>query len=86
VKTLKRVAAVVMLSSLAFAQEGPPGGRGPPRRPPPEALAACEGKSAGASCSFSHESHSVSGTCFAPEGKPLACKPDRPPPGGEGPQ
>jgi len=53
------------------------------RRPPPQALAACEGKSSGAACSFTgRDNDTVNGTCFAPpEGgngqssAPLACRP-----------
>lgn len=48
-----------------------PGGR----RPPPEALQACASRAAGTACSFNSPHGAVSGTCWAPEGKPLACKP-----------
>jgi len=55
----------------------------PPRGgPPPEALAACKSLASGASCSFTSPRGSMTGTCWAPEGKPLACKPPGPPPGG----
>ncbi len=47
--------------------------------PPPEALAACEGRSAGASCSVTTPHGTMSGTCGAPEGRALACMPARPP-------
>jgi hypothetical protein len=45
--------------------------------PSPEAIAACESKESGASCSFmSHNGRSVEGTCFTPASdKPLACRP-----------
>lgn len=53
---------------------GPAQGRpdGPPRRgPPPEAIAVCEGKAAGAACSFTgREGQVLSGTCFAPPRPP----------------
>jgi len=69
----------------AQPQGGPPPG-GEHRGPPPEALAACKMAKAGADCSFTHESRTVKGSCWAPEGRPLACRPanmgDRPPPPG----
>lgn len=56
----------------------PPGGH---RGPPPEALAACKTAKAGADCSFTHDSRTLKGSCWAPEGRPLACRPkDAPPP------
>jgi len=59
---------------------GPPPG-GEHRGPPPEALAACNTAKAGADCSFSHEGRTMKGNCWAPEGRPLACRPkDAPPP------
>ena len=47
------------------------------RRPPPEALAACKSLSSGAACNFTSPRGPESGTCAAPEGKPLACRPTR---------
>jgi len=81
-----RVALVV--SFLTFvavplaAQDGhgrrPPGGG-----PPPEALAACASHARGASCSFTGpRGESLTGTCGAPEGLPLACMPAGGPPHG----
>lgn len=68
------------LAASAQPQGGPPSG-GEHRGPPPEALAACKTVKAGADCSFSHESRTVTGSCWAPEGRPLACRPkDAPPP------
>lgn len=67
-------AALLLLAagqaSIAWAQQGPP-----PGGPSTEALAACQKLSAGAACSFSGQRGNESGTCWAPEGKPLACKP-----------
>jgi hypothetical protein len=82
---------------LAQVQEGPgnqnPGGPGEEGRrrrgPPPEAIAACQGKASGAPCSFTnHRNETRTGTCFAPpppssaggnaEPLPLACRPARP--------
>jgi len=78
-------------SSASMAQPGGPGSGERPHGPPPEAIAACKGKSAEAACSFtSREGESRTGTCFAPparEGgdagkpgggeRPLACRPAR---------
>jgi hypothetical protein len=91
---LRSVIVVVALSSSAFAQQAAQnqqptsGGQGPsgparagaPRTPPPEAVAACSGKSAGASCTFQHKDRTETGSCFAPDASlPIACKPVRPP-------
>lgn len=51
-----------------------------PRMPPREALDACKSLSADQACSFTSPHGTVSGTCWAPEGKPLACKPKDAPP------
>jgi hypothetical protein len=60
-------------------QQGEQTGR--PHRPPPEALDACKSLAAGAACGFTSPRGAVKGTCFAPEGRPLACRPgDRPEP------
>ena len=50
-------------------------GAGGPRKPPAEALDACKALSSGQGCSFSAPHGTVAGTCWAPAGKPLACKP-----------
>ena len=50
-------------------------GKGGPRKPPAEALDACKSVGSGQDCSFSSPQGTVKGTCWAPEGKPLACKP-----------
>ncbi len=56
---------------------------GPPPQPPQEALAVCKTLTSGAACSFTGQRGSVTGTCWAPQGKPLACKPkDAPAEGG----
>ena len=63
--------------------QGPDGHRGPP----PEALGACKSLAAGAACSFTSPRGPETGTCFAPEGKPLACRPKHGPgEGGKGTQ
>lgn len=68
------------------AQQGPPDGeRG--SRPLKEMLKACEGKSAGDSCSANlPQRGEVTGTCFAPQGRPLACRPSQGPPNSGGGQ
>jgi hypothetical protein len=39
-----------------------------PHQPPPEALAACDGKASGASCRFTgRQGEALTGTCFAPK-------------------
>jgi hypothetical protein len=70
-----------MLANAASAQ--PRGGDGPPA-PPAEALAACKSLSSGQACSVSGQRGTVAGTCVAPQGKALACRPTNapPPPGG----
>jgi hypothetical protein len=55
------------------------GGEHQHRKPPPEALDACKGKSSGQACSFTSPHGQVDGTCFAPEDKPQACRPKHPP-------
>lgn len=86
------VAAGLLCSGLALAQSGPPGGDGGrPPGPPPEAVAACSGKAAGAGCSFTgRQGESLSGQCETPpggasssSGTVLACRPaNMPPPPG----
>ena len=81
---MKALSALIALTLLALtlplsAQDGPPPGGGPPR----EALAACNGRAEGASCTFQGRGgESVTGTCGAPPGRPLACRPAGGPPGG----
>lgn len=65
--------AFALLSACACAQ--PTGRNDRPPTPPPEALAACKTIAAGAACKFTSPHGVVNGTCWAPEGKPLACKP-----------
>lgn len=58
--------------------EGSPGHRGPP----PQALQACQDRKAGQPCSFTGRRGVLQGSCWAPQGKPLACRPaDEPRPG-----
>jgi hypothetical protein len=77
-------ATLMLACAAAFAQppSGPPPG-GEHRGPPPEALTACKTAKAGTDCSFTQGERTVKGSCWAPEGKPLACRPkDMPPPAG----
>lgn len=70
--------------AIAHAQPGPGGGSGHrrPHGPPPEAIAACTDKAAGAACSVTFGDRTLTGTCAAPpDGGTLACRPDGPPPG-----
>jgi hypothetical protein len=69
-------------SGALFAQ--PAAGNGAPPKPPAEALAACKTLSSGQECSFTAPHGPVKGTCWAPEGKPLACKPKDAPAGHPG--
>lgn len=62
---------------------GSAGGQGhsgrPHHGPPPQAIAACNSLTAGASCTFMGHDHEKTGICWAPPDRPLACKPtDRP--------
>jgi hypothetical protein len=86
---LRTLLVVLLLTSGALAQQsttssqGGQGGAprpGGPRTPPPEAVAACSGKSAGATCTFQHKDRNETGSCFTPDpSMPVACKPVRPP-------
>lgn len=64
------------LALSVYSQEGKPESGGHPK-PPKEALDACVGKTAGASCEFSgRNQEKVTGTCFQPNTNlPLACRP-----------
>jgi hypothetical protein len=56
------------------SNSGPPGGgKG---GPPPQMLKICVGKAMGDACSAKGPNgQTVTGTCGAPEGRPLACRP-----------
>lgn len=58
-----------------------------PRRPPPEAFSACEGKSEGAACNVTFHERTHEGVCVAPSEEQLFCMPNDmpPPPSGERP-
>ena len=78
------LAALSCSSGLLFAQ--PAEDQGGPRKPPQEALDACKSLSAGQECGFTSPHGSVKGSCWAPEGKPHACKPKDAPGGRSQPQ
>lgn len=86
--------AIGMACASAVQAQPTDGSGGPPRGgPPAEAVAACKGKTSGASCSFTgRQNETLIGTCDSPpEGPPgssnassssnsgmLACRPARP--------
>jgi hypothetical protein len=83
-KKIALIASLLLAATLgasAQPQGGPPPEGGEHRGPPPEAVAACKSAKAGADCSFTQQNRTMKGTCWAPEGKTLACRPkDMPPP------
>lgn len=71
-----RISIVLLASFLCIgATRAQPA---PNRMPPPEALQACQKKSAAQACEFTSPHGKVQGQCMAPEGKPLACRPNKP--------
>jgi hypothetical protein len=82
--TLNRILAALLLTApLAgmAADQAPPQGGKPPA-PPPEAIAACNGKAEGATASFAgRNGETISGTCQK-IGDVLALRPAGGPPGG----
>lgn len=77
------LAALYCSSGMLSAQ--PVDGQGGPRKPPQEAIDACKSLKSGQECSFSSPHGTVKGSCWAPEGKHLACKPKNAPAGGSAP-
>jgi hypothetical protein len=71
------LAMVLLWAGTAAAQPKEAGGatEGPRRGPPPEAVAACKSLAAGTACSVTLSSNTLKGSCWAPEGMPLACRP-----------
>jgi hypothetical protein len=82
-RSLFTAATVVSALWLAQAMAQPSGQGQPGQAPPAEALTACQSLQSGAACSFTGARGTATGTCWAPEGKPLACKPAGGP--GQGP-
>jgi hypothetical protein len=83
---------MLMTVALAQTQSAPPQGDDSgdrPHGPPPEAISACQGKAAGAACSFTgRRGEQLTGTCFNPPSptsntqgqhsmikRPMACRP-----------
>jgi hypothetical protein len=70
---LSLLAALFCTCGIISAQ--PVEGQGGPHKPPQEAINACKSFSTGQECTFTSPYGTVKGSCWAPEGKPLACKP-----------
>ncbi len=82
------ISILLGLSMPVFSQNTGQQQTGGHRKPPREAIEACDQVSSGSQCSFTDpKGNNVSGTCFAPQDDlPLACKPEGggpPPPDGE---
>jgi hypothetical protein len=72
--------ALALGLSVDAALAQPPGGG-----PPPEALAACRAKAPNDPCQANLPAGPIKGACWAPQGRPLACRPHgAPPPGPPG--
>ena len=79
---------LTLAAGAAIAQPRP-GDAPPDGRPGPsaEALATCKTLKSGDACQFTDARGAVSGSCWAPQGKPLACRPaGAPAPGASAPQ
>ena len=73
-----RVGAIALALAAGAAMAQPKSGGAPPAGqggPPAEALAACKALKTGDACSFTADRGAASGTCEAPQGRPLACRP-----------
>lgn len=76
--TVAKLAAFTALFACTAVMAQPKSGEGPSNGrngPPAEALSACKTAKSGDSCSFSSPNGTVSGSCMAPQGRPLACAP-----------
>ena len=72
------IAALALCASFGIAMAQDVADDGPPQRPrqPPQAaLNACRALTANATCSFAAQGRTITGSCFAPQGRPLACRP-----------
>ncbi len=74
VAALALTLALCLNIDVASAQPGPDG-------PPPEAIAACRGKASNDVCQANLQGGTIQGLCWAPTGRPLACRPRNAPPG-----
>lgn len=82
-KAITIIATLAALGTTSFLAAANPGDgdRRPRRQPPPIAIEACDGKTAGDACSFeTPRGRAIEGECTQ-IGETLACKPDHPPPG-----
>ena len=82
---LRTIALVLALGCGAAIAQQPKAGEGPPAGqggPPAEALAACKTLKSGDACQFTADKGAASGTCEAPQGRPLACRPANAPQAG----
>lgn len=72
--------AALLLSASSLVPAAPPrpdeSPQGQAHQPPPEALQACQSLGKGATCEFSMPRGKITGRCDAPEGRPLACRPN----------
>ncbi|WP_083282190.1 hypothetical protein [Hydrogenophaga crassostreae] len=80
IRTVARLATLTALLACTAVMAQPKSGDGPGNGngrngPPAEALSACKTAKSGDSCSFSSPNGTVSGSCMAPQGRPLACAP-----------
>ncbi|SDZ82980.1 hypothetical protein SAMN05660420_00515 [Desulfuromusa kysingii] len=74
-KTVLILTLVILLPIVGCAS----GGKGRPQGPPPEAIAACEGKSVGDSVTFTgREGESIKSTCQEVDGQIVAVPEDMP--------
>lgn len=73
VGVLASLVCAASLAQSAMGYEGRPPGRA---RPPEAALDACSSSTTGAACEFHVGGEPISGRCHAPDGHPLACRPD----------
>jgi hypothetical protein len=70
------LASALLFTSVAWTQPAGGGtGDGVRGGPPQEALDACKSLTSGKECTFNGRNGEVKGTCVAPEGKALACRP-----------
>lgn len=70
-----RYATFAVMAVVSLAAAAQPATSEKRSGPPEEAIAACKSLQAGKDCSFTGMRGNVTGTCFAPQGKPLACRP-----------
>jgi hypothetical protein len=82
--TLAITGLIFANASLAQPAPAADGTNTQPRKGPrPEAIAACKSLVSNDACTFEAPRGTVKGTCFAPEGKSLACRPNDAPQRGE---